>query len=76
MEITKIVDKITEIFNKNLFTTDKRYKVNPINFISALICGFANLDGRFKTMSAMRKNMIDFDLTGFVLEWFLGTHGN
>jgi putative transposase len=60
METTKVISKITAIFNEILPAQDRRCKIQPVHFIAALICGFATTDGRVKCMSALRKTVVDF----------------
>jgi putative transposase len=55
MDITHVTSQIKAIFKNNLPHHDTRCKVQPIEFISALICSFSSREGRVLSVSGMRQ---------------------
>src|SRR6185437_11087871 len=60
MEINKIISRIKGVFWKVEPDDDARCKIQPGTLITALICGLSTQDGRSKTISGLRKSVIEF----------------
>ena len=59
MQATKIIDKIKAVLKEKLPSGDERCKVQPINFVSALICTFSVREGRSMSISTLRHSVMD-----------------
>lgn len=59
METSSVVSKIKGCFGVTLPARDPRAKIQPIDFITSLVCSFGTKDGRVKSISSLRKSVIE-----------------
>lgn len=64
MSTSSVVSRIKGVFQNLLLGQDSRCKVQSLEFITALICSFPILDGRIKSVSALRKSVMAFTQKG------------
>ena len=58
MEISSIISKIKGCLLESIPAKDPRAKIQPLEFVTSLISSFSNKDGRVKSLSAMRKEVM------------------
>jgi putative transposase len=55
-----VIDEVKEIFKNILPAKDPRCKVQPLDFITALICGFSTREGRVTSIAALRRTVMEY----------------
>jgi hypothetical protein len=63
MQTTSVVSQIKAIIRQKIPSHDKRCKIQPLEFISALIFSFSIREGRVMTISAMRHSVMEYTKT-------------
>jgi len=65
VETNKIISQIKAIFQNILPKYDKRCKIQPIEFITALVCSLSDREGRVTSVSSLRHSVMS--ITGQTL---------
>lgn len=63
METNKVISRIKGIFGKIFQKADGRCTIQTGDLVAALVCGLGTQDGRRKSISALRKSVMEFTKT-------------